>query len=111
MYTKRKVTSALHSSQVAYPVGKLKDAYTILSRYTENLQTGEIKSIHELMKNDSYSPWKEGMDASSKHRELLHQGTYNECAAIVDNIILKEGEWRQIPSKPLEKELVFTLNK
>ena len=109
MYIRRKVITALNSSQVAYPVGKSKDSYTVLSWYTEDLKTGEIKSAHELVKNDPYKHWKEGMDESSKYREVLYKGTYNECAAIVDSIILREGEWRQIPGKPFEQELVFTI--
>lgn len=111
MYTDRDVTSTFGSSQVAYPVGRKYDSYTINSWYRENLKTGVIDVTHQLVKNDSYTTWTKGMNESSKFKETLHQGTYNECAAIVDKIILKEGEWRQIKSDPFNKELVYTLNK
>jgi hypothetical protein len=111
MYTDRKTTTAYTTSQVAYPVGMNEDSYTIASWYREDLITGVITVEHELIKNHSYNTKREGMDKSSKYKETLHKGTYNECAKLVDDIVLKEGEWRQVPVKPFEKELLFTLNK
>ena len=112
MNTDRKITSTFGSSQIAYPVGESKDSYSINSWYRENLETGIITVTHQLVKNNSYSDWREGMDKSSKYKEVLYQGkSYNECAKIVDDIVLAQGEWRQIPGDAFNRELMFTLNK
>lgn len=112
MYISTKTITALHTSQIAYPVGQDKDSYTIMSWYRENLQTGIITSEHKLVKNWSSDRYKKpdvSYAEGTRFTEDLHTGTYQECVEITKKIVMEQGEWRQIPDKPFEKQLEFTV--
>lgn len=109
MYLETKSVTALDTKQVAWPVGQNQDSYTIVTWFKENLETGVITSKHEVVKNWSSQPkdpnttYKEG----ARFRETLFTGSYLQCQSFIADIVKEQGEWRQIPGKPFEKELRF----
>lgn len=95
MFIEKKTVTAFNSSQVAYPVGKDKDAYCVQSWFVENLETGSIESQHKLVKNSScakYNP-KRNYRAGTRFREELFTGSYKDCIEKVKEIVEIEGEW------------------
>lgn len=94
MYIQTKNVTGHNISQVAYPVGKNQDSYSIVSFFTEDLETGEVTSQHSLVKNwfsPEFNPkykYKEG----ARFRETIFVGSYKECANKVKEIVEQEGE-------------------
>lgn len=96
MYIDKKSVSAIHTSQIAYPVGPNKDSYSISSWYKQDVNTLEITVEHELIKNWMCNEKKEGVvyKEGTKFKELLFKGTYNECVQFfMDNVMNTQKEW------------------
>ncbi len=94
MYLKEKTVTGYVSNQVAYPVGEFKEAYNICSFFCQDVETNEVTTNHEVIKNLSYNERpKDKPPAVGKYRETLFTGTYKECEQFIIDIVEKEGEW------------------
>ena len=80
MYT-HKTNTALSSNQVAYPIGKNKDAYYHHIYFRQDNETGEITAENTVIKN-FYGK-----------NEQLFKGTPKECISFIEEIVKREGEW------------------
>ena len=73
-------TVLLHNSdQIAYPVGKNKDSYSIVTYIYVNTIDDSIKSMRSEVRKNYF-----GKDAK------LLEGTFSECYKFIEDIVLKE---------------------
>lgn len=90
-----KTIISVNTNQIAFAVGKNKDSYYLLSYFYQNVETNELSSRHEVVKNGSY-PEKDpriNYPEDKKFKEVLFQGTAKKCQQYIKDIVDFELEW------------------
>ena len=106
--TKDKYLHTYNTKDFAFDVGENKDIYSISNYYTHNLDTDEITSKHEVIKNWIYNKLPKDQEPipSKKYSETVFTGTLKECRDYIVNIVNTLGHWDKNPDDMWNKMFI-----
>ena len=99
------VITSYTSQLLAHDVGEeTKDSYYLCCFYRHNIATNEITSRHELVKNYFHNVvGANGPKPNTKYKEMLLEGTPQECIYFMSYILAKEGYWDKHPTESFKQ--------